>query len=851
MTERRLPLVVFVLALVAAVHQPALATGVVGTGTPESCTQEALKRALNDWGKVTFNCGPNPVTITVTWLPHIQRDTLIDGGNLITLSGGGTARVLYVVEGRLALTNLTIVDAVDTGGGGASVVNNTLNLLYVNNCHFSNNTTLYPHSFGGGGAIWSVGPVKVSNSTFSNNSSGAIVTRGSQPSTIANCTFTGNSGEVGAGIINYGPDPLTVKDSTFVANRGGAIVRNSYSPTALTVTGSVFIDNTRPNRWGSAIADIDDYQGRGETSRLSVSNCTFSNNSDVAIYSSSVLSLTNSTFIDNLDGSIAKRGPLQGTVYNTILANSGSTNCLGSVVDGGHNLDSGTTCGFSGSNGSLSNTPPFFDPAGLADNGGPTQTIALLFFSPAINAGDEIICAAAPVNNLDQRGYRRPGTGAANCSIGAFEFNANPSTPTFTSTPTPPMPTPTPSRTCIVGTGASASCTEAALDACLAGGGSSGGIVTFNCGGATTIIVSSTKFISSDTTIDGGGSTISGANGVGVFSVNSGVNFTIQNLTIANGGRAIVNNSGTLTVNDSTFSGHMAPDFGGAIANFGTLAVTNSTFSGNSAFAGGAIDNNGTLTVTNSTFWGNSGANGGGAIFNAAGTLLVTNSTFAGNLADGLGDAIATAAGQVIITNSIVAGTGLGNCYAYAGADITDGGHNIDEGLSCGFGFPHATGSLTLTNPMLDPEGLRDNGGPTQSIGLLYFSPAINAGGETICTAAPVNNLDQRGYLRPGTGATNCSIGAFEFNASPPPNSPTPSFANTPTGTPTPTPEPCVGDCKTDRQVTVDEIVTMVNVALGNADVSTCEAGDANRDGQITVDEILAAAGNALNGCPK
>src|SRR3989442_6689786 len=57
---------------------------------------------------------------------------------------------------------------------------------------------------------------------------------------------------------------------------------------------------------------------------------------------------------------------------------------------------------------------------------------------------------------------------------------------------------------CVVGTGTSASCTEAALDACLPGGGSFDGTVTFACGGAATITVTSPKTISADTTIDGG-----------------------------------------------------------------------------------------------------------------------------------------------------------------------------------------------------------------------------------------------------------------------------------------------------------------------------------------------------------
>jgi hypothetical protein len=58
-----------------------------------------------------------------------------------------------------------------------------------------------------------------------------------------------------------------------------------------------------------------------------------------------------------------------------------------------------------------------------------------------------------------------------------------------------------------------------------------------------------------------------------------------------------------------------------------------------------------------------------------------------------------------------------------------------------------------------------------------------------------------------------------------------------------------VGDCNDDGTVTVDEILTMVNIALGNTPVTSCRAGDANMDGQITIDEILTAVNNALNGC--
>jgi hypothetical protein len=60
----------------------------------------------------------------------------------------------------------------------------------------------------------------------------------------------------------------------------------------------------------------------------------------------------------------------------------------------------------------------------------------------------------------------------------------------------------------------------------------------------------------------------------------------------------------------------------------------------------------------------------------------------------------------------------------------------------------------------------------------------------------------------------------------------------------------CVGDCSGDGEVTVNELITMVNIALGNSPVSACPVGDANGDGEITVNEIISGVNNALNGCP-
>jgi cysteine-rich repeat protein len=59
----------------------------------------------------------------------------------------------------------------------------------------------------------------------------------------------------------------------------------------------------------------------------------------------------------------------------------------------------------------------------------------------------------------------------------------------------------------------------------------------------------------------------------------------------------------------------------------------------------------------------------------------------------------------------------------------------------------------------------------------------------------------------------------------------------------------CTGDCDSSGAVTVDEVLTGVNIALGNALLTGCSAFDANGDQHVTVDEILAAVNNALNGC--
>lgn len=240
------------------------------------------------------------------------------------------------------------------------------------------------------------------------------------------------------------------------------------------------------------------------------------------------------------------------------------------------------------------------------------------------------------------------------------------------------------------------------------------------------------------------------------MEVNSGAVLVVHNLTVAGGHAEYpgqgggIYNDGTLSVTDSTFSGNSAVSYGGALENDGTGVVSNSTFSGNRAgLGGGGIDNNRTVTVRNSTFSGNSAASGGG--IDDYGTLEVTNSTFSGNSASYYGgggirsNVGISAEGVLNYSNTIIANSSAGGDCLINGGSIGTNTNNLVEDNTCS---PALHG-----DPLLG--GLRDNGGPTQTMALLSGSPAIDAALLANCAAT-----DQRGVSRPQ--AAGCDIGSFE-----------------------------------------------------------------------------------------
>jgi hypothetical protein len=231
---------------------------------------------------------------------------------------------------------------------------------------------------------------------------------------IDDVTITGGNNTTyyqnGGGINNHGT--LTVTNSTITGNSapgGGGGIYNTYG--SVTVIGSTISNNTASStEVNSSGGGVDNAIGT-----VTIVNSTiignFANYGGGGISSISAMSVINSTVTGNStsgfgDGILGLAGG-NVTVTNSIVAGNGSADVYGTTTDGGHNLVGG-------------------DPmlGALASNGGPTQTMALLPGSPAIDAGDDTTCSASPVSGVDQRGYTRPA--GSHCDIGAFELDAVP-----------------------------------------------------------------------------------------------------------------------------------------------------------------------------------------------------------------------------------------------------------------------------------------------------------------------------------------------------------------------------------------------------------------------------------------
>ena len=413
-------------------------------------------------GTIVFAVGGTPIVLSGMMLPEITTNLTIDGGGVVTISGGNASRLLRVrSSGTLNLRGLTLTKGFQNGDGGALINEGTTD---IQNCRFIENQAGGTSS---GGAILSLGRLTITNSEFTGNKAvggGAIYPRfAGAVTTISGCVFSdnqatgGSSNGWGGALLLWDGAPVTISDSNFTNNRaheGGAI--NVRQNSRLTVGTSTFTNNSARasagavQNLGTGVVTNSTFTGNSaaasggaisnsrndiDNTDLSVTNTTLSGNSATSVgggiatganarltnvtlsgNSASVgggaavsgsSTITNSTFSGNSattagGGLYVNMGT--ATVRNTILAKGAAGgNCKvealgGSLAGSSFNLSDDATCGFGSGRDGVD---LLLGP--LAENGGVTRTHLPQPGSPAIDNGSG---ASAPTT--DQRGVKRP-----------------------------------------------------------------------------------------------------------------------------------------------------------------------------------------------------------------------------------------------------------------------------------------------------------------------------------------------------------------------------------------------------------------------------------------------------------
>ncbi len=355
------------------------------------------------------------------------------GANLLTVSGNHSVGVFLVNGGvNATIVGMTISHGAPNSNGGGIDNEGTLT---VSNSAIADNSVGYNHV---GGGIF-------------NDSDGTL--------TVSNCTITNSSGYSGGGIDNAGT--LTVSDSIFADNTsfsgGGGFINEATG--AMTVSDCTIADNTGGGYGGGfksdgtltvsecTIADNSAWYGGGMTGqygRMTIVDTTIAGNATVpgsGVYAgnpagsgggifalSGTLTVSDCTIADN--SAAVYGGGLwvssgTATLDNTIVAQNNTDISGGVSSSSAYNLigtggSGGLVNGVNGNHVGVAN--PGLGP--LADNGGPTQTIALLPGSPAIDAGSNSLAVLPTTGQplvYDQRGpgFARIANGTVD--IGAFE----------------------------------------------------------------------------------------------------------------------------------------------------------------------------------------------------------------------------------------------------------------------------------------------------------------------------------------------------------------------------------------------------------------------------------------------
>jgi hypothetical protein len=307
-----------------------------------------------------------PVTYTENLTIGINLKLIGSGANTTIIDGGGVNRVVEVSN---------------------TAANVTLSGLTIRN---------------GAGGIFNIGTLSLIASTVSENTVSAL------------CPYWAHRCEaLGGGIYNSGK--LTVSMSTIANNTVQAGFRNNSLSVAIAAGGGIFSHGTM-NMSNSTVA--------GNTAKriaLSLGPVWYYG---AGISNVGAATISNSTVSENTYDGVSSNLGFSVTIQNSIVANN-SRNCNSTMISNGYNLSNDGSCNFNHT-GDLNSHDPLLGP--LQNNGGPTETMALLSGSPAIDAGNPSGCTDSQgyLLTTDQRGYRRPDTeDKLGCDMGAYESQSD------------------------------------------------------------------------------------------------------------------------------------------------------------------------------------------------------------------------------------------------------------------------------------------------------------------------------------------------------------------------------------------------------------------------------------------
>lgn len=342
----------------------------------------------------TITLGGSQLELTATANPVVIDAASIGG---ITISGNNASRVFRVDGGAtVTLNGLTLINgaAINDLGGG----------IYNAGTLTAANDTIASNSAYGGGGIYNVGKLTATTDTITGNSAtqgGGICNEYSATVTAANDTIVNNSASnAGGGISNSGT--LVMTSDTIASNSASGFAGGIANSGTVTSTNDTFVSNSAVNAGGG----ISNYAAMMLTNDTVVNN---SANDGGGIWNA------------NNKGR-GSSGPAPLTVSNTLVVGNtspGLPDLPGTVINRGGNLI-GLPANYTlGQVVAVdSNGKPL-----LASNGGPTQTIALVPGSPAINAGSNALAVDANGNALttDQRGVGYARIVGGIVDIGAYE----------------------------------------------------------------------------------------------------------------------------------------------------------------------------------------------------------------------------------------------------------------------------------------------------------------------------------------------------------------------------------------------------------------------------------------------